>query len=60
MTELPTEPYGPEGPVHTEEEGDSDPAFVSPMDEVKAVRHTPRAPVTMANLHEASRYDHEP
>ncbi|XP_031416714.1 protein FAM13C [Clupea harengus] len=55
VTELPTEPYGPEGPVHTEEEGDSDPAFVSPMDEVKAVRHTPRAPVTMANLHEASR-----
>ncbi|XP_040885174.1 protein FAM13C-like [Toxotes jaculatrix] len=32
---------------------DSDPAFVSPLDEVKAVRQQPA--LTMANLHEASR-----
>lgn len=32
---------------------DSDPAFVSPLDEVKAVRQQP--PLTTANLHEASR-----
>nr|XP_046233644.1 protein FAM13C-like [Scatophagus argus] len=32
---------------------DSDPAFVSPLDEVKAVHHQPG--LTMANLHEASR-----
>ncbi|XP_056153405.1 protein FAM13C [Lampris incognitus] len=32
---------------------DTDPTFVSPMDEVKAVRQQPA--VTMANLHEASR-----
>ncbi|KAM3860036.1 protein FAM13C [Diretmus argenteus] len=32
---------------------DSDPAFVSPLDEVKAVRQQPD--VTVANLHEASR-----
>ncbi|KAG5262453.1 hypothetical protein AALO_G00275300 [Alosa alosa] len=55
VTEEPSEPCRPAGPVSTEEEGDSDPAFVSPIDEVKAVRHTPRPPVTMANLHEASR-----
>ncbi|KAL2078236.1 hypothetical protein ACEWY4_025921 [Coilia grayii] len=55
VTELPTEPCRPAGPFSVEEEGDSDPAFVSPMDEVKAVRHPPRPPVTMANLHEASR-----
>ena len=32
---------------------DSDPAFVSPLDEVKAVQQQP--PLTTANLHEASR-----
>ncbi len=32
---------------------DSDPAFVSPLDEVKGVHH--QAALTMANLHEASR-----
>ncbi len=36
-----------------EEEGDSDPAFVSPLDEIKTVRHSA---ITMSNLHEASRY----
>lgn len=35
------------------EEGDSDTAFVSPLDEIKTVRHST---VTMSNLHEASRY----
>ncbi|KAF4106857.1 hypothetical protein G5714_012847 [Onychostoma macrolepis] len=35
-----------------EEEGDSDPAFVSPLDEIKTVRHSA---ITMSNLHEASR-----
>lgn len=33
---------------------DSDPAFVSPLDEVKGVHHR-QAALTMANLHEASR-----
>ncbi|XP_071397011.1 protein FAM13A-like, partial [Centroberyx affinis] len=42
-------------PAANEEDSDrdSDPAFVSPLDEVKAVRQQPA--VTMANLHEASR-----
>ncbi|XP_067285411.1 protein FAM13C isoform X2 [Pseudorasbora parva] len=35
-----------------EEEGDSDTAFVSPLDEIKTVR---QPAVTMSNLHEASR-----
>lgn len=35
-----------------EEEGDSDTAFVSPLDEIKTVRHSA---MTMSNLHEASR-----
>uniref|UniRef100_A0A8C1TRI0 Family with sequence similarity 13 member C n=1 Tax=Cyprinus carpio TaxID=7962 RepID=A0A8C1TRI0_CYPCA len=35
-----------------EEEGDSDPAFVSPLDEIKTVR---QSAITMSNLHEASR-----
>ncbi|XP_016392294.1 protein FAM13C [Sinocyclocheilus rhinocerous] len=35
-----------------EEEGDSDPAFVSPLDEIKTVR---QSVITMSNLHEASR-----
>lgn len=34
---------------------DSDPAFVSPLDEVKGVRQPPA--LTMANLHAASRYE---
>uniref|UniRef100_A0A3Q2TMJ9 FAM13A-like domain-containing protein n=1 Tax=Fundulus heteroclitus TaxID=8078 RepID=A0A3Q2TMJ9_FUNHE len=42
-------------PSASEEDSDreSDPAFVSPIDEVKAVR--PQAALTTANLHEASR-----
>ncbi|XP_059181317.1 protein FAM13C [Centropristis striata] len=42
-------------PVLSEEDSDrdSDPAFVSPLDEVKAVHQRPA--LTMANLHEASR-----
>lgn len=36
-----------------EEEGDSDTAFVSPLDEIKTVR---QPAITMSNLHEASRY----
>ncbi|XP_030019248.1 protein FAM13C-like [Sphaeramia orbicularis] len=42
-------------PASGEEDSDrdSDPAFVSPMDEVKAVRQQPV--LTMSNLHEASR-----
>ncbi|XP_029934299.1 protein FAM13C [Myripristis murdjan] len=42
-------------PAANEEDSDrdSDPAFVSPLDEVKAVRQQPA--VTMSNLHEASR-----
>ncbi|KAM7381039.1 hypothetical protein PAMA_012057 [Pampus argenteus] len=42
-------------PAASEEDSDrdSDPAFVSPLDEVKAVRQQPA--LTMANLHEASR-----
>ncbi|KAM4624543.1 protein FAM13C [Polymixia lowei] len=42
-------------PLANEEDSDrdSDPAFVSPLDEVKAVREQPA--ITMANLHEASR-----
>lgn len=59
VTEELTEPCRPAGSMTNEDEGDSDPAFVSPMDEVKAVRHPPRPPVTMANLHEASRYNQE-
>ncbi|XP_030631718.1 protein FAM13C [Chanos chanos] len=39
-------------PASADEEGDSDPAFVSPLDEVKAVR---QPVVNMSNLHEASR-----
>ncbi|XP_039509273.1 protein FAM13C [Pimephales promelas] len=35
-----------------EEEGDSDTAFVSPLDEIKTVR---QPAITMSNLHEASR-----
>ncbi|XP_051968024.1 protein FAM13C-like [Xyrauchen texanus] len=35
-----------------EEEGDSDPAFVSPLDEIKTVR---QSAITMSSLHEASR-----
>uniref|UniRef100_A0A3P8USA7 Protein FAM13A-like n=1 Tax=Cynoglossus semilaevis TaxID=244447 RepID=A0A3P8USA7_CYNSE len=46
---LPLRPAGGED----DSDRDSDPAFVSPMDEVKAVRHQPG--VTTANLHEASR-----
>ena len=37
---------------------DSDPAFVSPIDEVRAVRQ--QAAVTTANLHEASRSGNRP
>ncbi|XP_010895965.2 protein FAM13C isoform X2 [Esox lucius] len=40
-------------PREEDSDRDSDPAFVSPLDEVKAVRQQPG--VTMANLHEASR-----
>ncbi|KAL0964707.1 hypothetical protein UPYG_G00327860 [Umbra pygmaea] len=40
-------------PKEEDSDRDSDPAFVSPLDEVKAVRHQPA--VTMGNLHEASR-----
>uniref|UniRef100_A0AAY4A9Z5 FAM13A-like domain-containing protein n=1 Tax=Denticeps clupeoides TaxID=299321 RepID=A0AAY4A9Z5_9TELE len=36
--------------MSSEEESDSDPAFVSPLDEVKMVR---QSTITMANLHEA-------
>uniref|UniRef100_A0AAY4ACW7 FAM13A-like domain-containing protein n=2 Tax=Denticeps clupeoides TaxID=299321 RepID=A0AAY4ACW7_9TELE len=40
--------------MSSEEESDSDPAFVSPLDEVKMVR---QSTITMANLHEASRVE---
>ncbi|XP_075996625.1 protein FAM13C, partial [Genypterus blacodes] len=49
-------PPAPPPRVTANEDGsdrDSDPAFVSPLDEVKAVRS--QSPLTMANLHEASR-----
>ncbi|XP_057215375.1 protein FAM13C [Triplophysa rosa] len=42
----------PEKTCRGGEEGDSDTAFVSPLDEIKTVRHST---VTMSNLHEASR-----
>ncbi|KAL7857584.1 hypothetical protein SRHO_G00164830 [Serrasalmus rhombeus] len=42
----------PESVDEDEEEGDSDPAFVSPLDEVKAVQ---KPAITMSNLHAASR-----
>ncbi|XP_055085332.1 protein FAM13C [Periophthalmus magnuspinnatus] len=42
------------GPVEEDSDRDSDPAFVSPLDEVKAVRHGPA--LNMSNLHEASRH----
>ncbi|KAG8009248.1 Protein FAM13C [Nibea albiflora] len=51
VDELPVPP-----PLRASEEDsdrDSDPAFVSPLDEVKAVHRQPA--LTMANLHEASR-----
>lgn len=45
----------PVPPAHEEDsDRDSDPAFVSPMDEVKCVEQ--QAAVTTANLHEASRW----
>lgn len=43
-----------ERPVEEDSDRDSDPAFVSPLDEVKAVRHGPA--LHMSNLHEASRH----
>ncbi|XP_029383574.1 protein FAM13C-like [Echeneis naucrates] len=45
-------------PASGEEDSDrdSDPAFVSPLDEVKTVHQQPATCVTTANLHEASRY----
>ncbi|KAI4894821.1 hypothetical protein NFI96_016838 [Prochilodus magdalenae] len=42
----------PESVDEDEDEEDSDPAFVSPLDEVKAVR---QPAITMSNLHAASR-----
>ncbi|XP_036428112.1 protein FAM13C [Colossoma macropomum] len=42
----------PESVDEDEEEGDSDPAFVSPLDEVKAMQ---KPAITMSNLHAASR-----
>uniref|UniRef100_A0AAV2LD00 FAM13A-like domain-containing protein n=1 Tax=Knipowitschia caucasica TaxID=637954 RepID=A0AAV2LD00_KNICA len=42
------------GPAEEDSDRDSDPAFVSPLDEVKAVRHGPA--LHMSNLHEASRH----
>ncbi|XP_008301935.1 protein FAM13C [Stegastes partitus] len=54
--ELPVPPpRRPTRPAAVEEDSDrdSDPAFVSPIDEVKAVRQ--QAALTTANLHEASR-----
>lgn len=56
VEELPVPPpQRPARPAANEEDSDrdSDPAFVSPMDEVKCVEQ-PTA-VTTANLHEASR-----
>ncbi|KAK2820179.1 hypothetical protein Q5P01_023138 [Channa striata] len=56
VNELPTlPPCGLTRPATGEEDSDrdSDPAFVSPLDEVKAVRQPPA--LTMANLHAASR-----
>ncbi|KAK2884363.1 hypothetical protein Q8A73_020837 [Channa argus] len=56
VNELPTLPlYELTRPAMGEEDSDrdSDPAFVSPLDEVKAVRQPPA--LTMANLHAASR-----
>ncbi|XP_072228883.1 protein FAM13A-like [Leuresthes tenuis] len=56
VEELPVPPPGrATRPVTREEDSDrdSDPAFVSPIDEVKAVRQ--QAALTTANLHEASR-----
>lgn len=38
--------------MEEDEDGDSDPAFVSPLDEVKAVR---QSALNMSNLHFASR-----
>ncbi|XP_064176083.1 protein FAM13C [Anguilla rostrata] len=48
---LATSPVAPDEPPCPQEE-DSDTAFVSPLDEVKAVR---QPAITMSNLHEASR-----
>ncbi|XP_072523112.1 protein FAM13C isoform X2 [Salminus brasiliensis] len=42
----------PESMDEEDDEEDSDPAFVSPLDEVKAVRHPG---ITMSNLHAASK-----
>lgn len=57
VDELPVPPpRRPAQPAAGEEDSDrdSDPAFVSPLDEVKAVRQ--QDALTTANLHEASRW----
>lgn len=52
---VPPPPHRVTRPTAGEEDSDrdSDPAFVSPIDEMKAVRQ--QAAITTANLHEASR-----